>query len=166
MPIETDRERLMFQCADALHSCSVEIAAWVDGKSQRIVRQHGQRFLLFYVQLHRQATHIMEWRLYPTRHLFAHCLDESLCPRDIWAYGFESEIGACARMCRRCNGCFLHSCLHFFGRHRSASTMAMRSNRSLSSSLSCFFFGGMFDSSRYHRSLPFFIDLFSVVFSR
>jgi len=23
----------------------------------------------------------------------------------------------------------------------------------------------MFDSSRYHRSLPFFIDLFSVVFS-
>ena len=62
--------------------------------------------------------------------------------------------------------CFLHSCLHFFGRHRSASTMAMRSNRSLSSSLSCFFFGGMFDSSRYHRSLPFFIDLFSVVVSR
>ena len=42
---------------------------------------------------------------------------------------------------------FLHSCLHFFGRHRSALTIAMRSSRSAADSSPFFFDGGIASES-------------------
>ena len=108
IPMACEHSRTRFRAIDCLLRCYDIMDKWDNATSPRELKDAGRAHLLHYAELSK-AAHITAattpfWRLIPKHHQFVHVIEDCrVCPRKIWAYGFESKIGDAARAARGCN---------------------------------------------------------------
>jgi hypothetical protein len=119
-PLESDHERLRYQCLDSLHDVYLQLNNWVAGGPSAVkIGQHGRKHLLLYSELSKRSANPLLWRLYPKHHQFVHVVESArVNPKLEWNYAEEDAIGNAAELARACHP--LYVCTKLLARYRAS----------------------------------------------
>ena len=110
-------DMVRLQMLTAYNSMYESLYAWRGGdqSAKPSVTRFGQRYLLLYSELTREAISkgdFVHWRIYPKHHMLDHCIGSQLATHgnamDVWCYEDESEIGWAARVAESGHPSTLH----------------------------------------------------------